>query len=105
MVVALVFGDRMSNMKEESKSNNWSWLVVVVVILGGIYLIPQWQNSNQQHQADKVIKAKQACRWDGERQGLDAQAIATCNRLGETDYSQQTDHYYEMYNAKLQYGL
>ena len=105
MVVAFVLGDKMSNMKEESKSNNRAWVVAVVAILGGIYLVSQWQSSSQQNQMDKVIKAKQACRWDGERQGWDTQAIATCNRLGEDDYNQQTDHYYEMYNAKLQYGL
>ncbi len=79
--------------------------MVVIVILSGLYFVSQLRGSNASSQADKVIKAKQACRWDGQRQSWDAQAMATCDKLGTPAYTSSTDHYYEMYNAKLKYGL
>lgn len=93
-------------MKQAEKQNSgWTWIIIVIIILGGLYLVSQLQNSDASSQADKVIKAKQACRWDGQRQSWDAQAMATCDKLGTPDYTSSTDHYYEMYNAKLKYGL
>lgn len=91
--------------KEENKSNGWTWLIAIVVILGGLYFISQWRNNDQSAQADKIIKAKQACRWDGQRQGWDARAMATCDKVGTKDFTQSTDYYYEMYNAKVKLGL
>ena len=79
--------------------------MVVIVILSGLYFVSQLRGSNASSQADKVIKAKQACRWDGQRQSWDAQAMATCDKLGTPAYTSSTDHYYEMHNAKLKYGL
>ena len=92
-------------MTEENKSNTWTWLVAIVMILGGLYLASQWRNNNQSAQADKIIKAKQACRWDGQRQGWNAQEMATCDSLGKKEFSQSMDGYYEMYNAKVKLGL
>lgn len=93
-------------MKQTKKQNNgWTWIIVVIVILSGLYFVSQLRSSSPSSQTDKVIKAKQACRWDGQRQNWDAQAMATCDKLGTTDYTSSTDHYYEMYNAKLKYGL
>lgn len=91
--------------QNEKQSNGWTWLIAVVVILGGLYFISQWRNNNESVQADKVYKAKQACRWDGKRLGWDAQAMTTCDKLGTKDFTQSTDEYYEIYNAKVKLGL
>ena len=89
----------------EYQNNGWTWIVIVVVILGGLYFVNQIRDNNASSQADKIIKAKQACRWDGQRQNWDAKAMSTCDKLGTSNYTSSTDHYYEMYNAKLKYGL
>ena len=95
----------MDVMRTEEQNSRWKWVVAILIILGIIYIASQWQSNNRTFQVDRITKAKQACRWDGKQQNWDTKAMATCNRLGTADYTDSTEHYYNMYNAKIEYGL
>jgi len=92
-------------MKVEERNNSWTWVIAIAIVIGGIWFFTQWRNNNQQAEATKIIEAKQACQWDGKRQNWDAQAMATCDRLGTKGYTESTNDYYELYITKLKYGL